>query len=67
MPHWGYIFKGGYQIRVEKFKAGDVYYVEAGHGTIVEAGTELAKFSPKDLLKKTMEVIARNMESMQEK
>src|SRR3989304_3044436 len=65
-PHWGYIFKGGYQVnykdgRTERFKAGDVYYVEPGHGTIVEAGTELVEFSPKEALRKTMEVVGRNL------
>ncbi|MBM2832520.1 MAG: hypothetical protein HW414_1572 [Dehalococcoidia bacterium] len=68
-PHWGYVLKGEFRTRSkdgreEVVKAGNAYYTAPGHTTIVEAGTELVEFSPKGLLQKTMEVVARNMEAV---
>ncbi len=70
-PHWGVLTKG--QIRMvyngkeETIKAGDAYYMPPGHTAIIEPGTEGWEFSPNDKLKKTMEVIMRNMEAMSKK
>ncbi|MBI2847908.1 MAG: cupin domain-containing protein [Chloroflexi bacterium] len=67
-PHWGYVFKGVYRVRYqdgreEVYREGDAYYSAPGHTTIVEAGTEIIEFSPKDLIKNTMQVIGRNLET----
>lgn len=64
-PHWGYVFKGVYRVRYqdgreEVYRAGDAYYSEPGHTSILEPGTEIVEFSPKELLKKTMDVMNRN-------
>jgi len=71
-PHWGYVFKGEFRSRYkggqeEVVKAGSAYYTRPGHTTIVEAGTELVEFSPKELFQKTMEVVGRNFEALQAK
>ena len=69
-PHWGYMVKGRMRIRYadreEILKAGDAFYMEPGHTTIVEEDMELVEFSPKGEYQKTMEVAERNMASMQE-
>jgi len=66
-PHWGIIVKGQMTMIVngkrEVIKAGDAYYMPPGHTAIVDAGTEGWEFSPNDKLKKTMEVIIRNMDA----
>jgi len=70
-PHWGIVVKGQltiiYDGKKEVAKAGDAYYFPPGHTGIIEAGTEVWEFSPAEKLKKTMEVIMRNMEAMQKK
>jgi hypothetical protein len=67
-PHWGYVIKGTLRYkfagREEVFKAGDAYYVAPGHTPIIEAGTEYVELSPADLIRKTMEVVERNMAAM---
>jgi hypothetical protein len=67
-PHWGYVIKGQLRYRFadreEVYKAGDVYYAAPGHLPVIEAA-EYVEFSPTDLLKKTMEVVERNMAAMQ--
>lgn len=69
-PHYGYVLKGrmrvNYVDREEKIKAGDAYYLTPGHAPIMEAGTEIVEFSPKDEYQKTMEVAERNLAAMQE-
>jgi mannose-6-phosphate isomerase-like protein (cupin superfamily) len=70
-PHWGYVLKGRMIMRnkdhEEIANAGDAYYMAPGHTAIFDAGTEVVEFSPKDKLKKTMEVIMRNYKAMQQK
>ena len=70
-PHWGYVLKGRMIIRnkdgEEIANVGDAYYMAPGHTAIFDAGTEILEFSPKDKVKKTMEVIMRNFEAMQKK
>ena len=70
-PHWGIIVKGQMTMIVngkrEVIKAGDAYYMPPGHTAIVDAGTEGWEFSPNDKLKKTMEVIIRNMDAITKK
>jgi quercetin dioxygenase-like cupin family protein len=68
-PHWGYVFKGSFRVKYrdheEVFNAGDVYYMEAGHTAIAEAGTEYLEISPAEQLGKTMAVIERNLAAVQ--
>lgn len=70
-PHWGYVLKGRMIMRnkdrEEIANVGDAYYMPPGHTAIFDAGTEVLEFSPKDKLKKTMEVIMRNFKAMQQK
>jgi hypothetical protein len=68
-PHWGYVIKGEYRVKYadgkeEVYKAGDAYYSAPCHTSILEAGAEIVEFSPKELLKKTMDVIERNMKTI---
>jgi mannose-6-phosphate isomerase-like protein (cupin superfamily) len=69
-PHYGYVLKGRMRVRYadreEVFEAGDAYYIDPGHSPIMEAGTEIVEFSPKDEYRKTMEVAERNLAAMQE-
>ena len=46
----------------EVFEAGDVYYLPPGHVPVIEPGSQIVEFSPKDELAKTAEVVLGNME-----
>ena len=69
-PHYGYVMKGRMRVKhadhEEVVNAGDAYYIAPGHAPIMEAGTEIVEFSPKDEYQKTMEVAERNLATMQE-
>lgn len=70
-PHWGYLFKGAFRIRytdgrVETVRAGDAYYLAPGHQFEAIDDCETVEFSPQVELDKTMEVLGRNIEEMQE-
>jgi hypothetical protein len=49
-PHWGVALKGRqtwrFADRDEVFEAGDAFYVEPGHVSVFEAGTEMIQLSP---------------------
>jgi hypothetical protein len=69
-PHWGYMVSGRvtfrYADREEVFEAGDAFYAPPGHVPVKhEPGTEFVMFSPTDKLKKTEEVMMKNMQAMQ--
>ena len=69
-PHWGYVIKGRLTIRSgdreEVFEAGDAYYLAPGHvGVSNEPGSEIVQFSPAEELKKTSDVIMKNMQAAQ--
>jgi len=69
-PHWGYVIKGKVTFqfgdRQEVFQAGDAFYAPPGHVPVHnEPGTEYLQFSPADELRKTNEVIMKNMQAMQ--
>lgn len=70
-PHWGYVIKGRlryrYADREEVFNAGELYYAPPGHTPVLEAGTEYVEFSPTAELAKTMEVVGRNFEAMEQR
>ncbi len=68
-PHWGYVIKGRMTFRFgdreEVFEAGDAFYAPPGHVPVHnEPGTEYLQFSPADDLRKTSEVILRNLHAM---
>jgi glyoxylate utilization-related uncharacterized protein len=69
-PHWCYVLKGRMTYRVgdrtEAFEAGDAFYMPPGHVPIEnEPGTELVQFSPAEELRRTEEVLMRNVAAMQ--
>jgi hypothetical protein len=69
-PHWGFVIRGRMRVRYldreETAEAGDVYYLPPGHAPVMEAGTEVIEFSPKEAYQQTMEVATRNFLAMQE-
>ena len=69
-PHWGYVLKGKVRCRFddreEVFEAGDAFYTPPGHIPVKhEPGTEVVFFSPAEELRKTEEVMMKNMQAMQ--
>jgi hypothetical protein len=69
-PHWGYLLKGrvtfAFADHEEVFEAGDAFYLPPGHIPVKhEPGTEFVQFSPAEELRKTEEVMMRNMQAMQ--
>ena len=69
-PHWGYVLQGRltltYADREETYEAGDAYYAPSGHTPAITAGTELIEFSPTDEYTRTMEVVGRNLATLQQ-
>jgi hypothetical protein len=53
-PHWGYVFAGRMWFRSpdkeESFGPGDAFYVEPGHTSGADAGTEFVIFSPTEVM-----------------
>jgi hypothetical protein len=50
--HYGYVLKCRMRVRYadreEAVEAGDAYYLVPGHAPMMEAGTEIVEFSPKE-------------------
>lgn len=69
-PHWGYVITGRmrvrYRDREEVVEAGSAYYLPPGHAPVMEAGTELIEFSPKEAYQQTAEVATQNLLALQE-
>ena len=70
-PHWGYVVSGRMTFRFadhdEVFEAGDAFYAPPGHVPVKhEPGSEVVFFSPSEELKKTDEVMMKNMQAMQD-
>ena len=68
-PHWGYVITGKvtfrFDDREEVFEAGDAFYAPPGHIPVhTEPGSEYMQFSPADELRKTSEVMMKNMQAM---
>jgi hypothetical protein len=66
--HWGYVIAGSVMFKThdgveETFQAGDAYYVAPGHTPVLTRGTEVVEFSPTIELRRTLDVVAKNMES----
>jgi mannose-6-phosphate isomerase-like protein (cupin superfamily) len=66
-PHWGYLLSGrmsvDYGDRSEEYRAGDAFYMPAGHVPTADAGSEFVIFSPADELKATEEAIMAFMQN----
>ncbi|HXJ64704.1 MAG TPA: cupin domain-containing protein [Actinomycetota bacterium] len=66
-PHWGYVFAGRmwfrHADRLEEFGPGDAYYVEPGHTSGADGGSEFLIFSPTEVI---AEVEAHMMRRAQE-
>jgi len=50
-PHWGYVTKGSIRVRYvdgaeEVLRAGDVFYLPAGHSVLFEEDSAFVEFSP---------------------
>lgn len=68
-PHWGYVIAGRvvfrFSDRDETYEAGDAFYAPPGHVPVQhEPGSEVVMFSPADELRKTEEVLMKNMQAM---
>jgi len=69
-PHWGYIIKGKITMRFanreEVYEAGDAFFSPPGHVPVRhEPGIQIVQFSPAGDMRKTEEVLMRNMKAMQ--
>ena len=53
-PHWGYVFTGRMWFRAgsgeETFGPGDAFYVQPGHTSGADAGSESVIFSPSEVM-----------------
>lgn len=65
--HWGYVLTGSVTFHSasgeETFREGDAYYVAPGHTPVLTRGTEVVEFSPTIELRRTLDVVTRNMEA----
>ncbi len=67
-PHWGFCFRGTFVVRYtdgeeETIAAGQAYYMRPGHIPVYVEETETLEFSPTDGLRRTIEVVTRNLEA----
>ena len=51
--HWGYVVRGSVTMRwndgrVERFRAGDAYYIAPGHNAHIDDDAEFVEFTPAD-------------------
>ena len=64
-PHWGYILKGRLRITYgtgdETLRAGDFYYMPAGHTGVAEEDTEFLEVAPPDLHQDFVDNARRNL------
>jgi hypothetical protein len=60
-PHWGFVIKGRLRVlyggREEEIPAKHAYYLAPGHSIIVDAGTELIEFSPREQFAAHMQAV----------
>ena len=65
-PHWGYVLKGRMWFRSadreESFGAGDAFYVEPGHTSGADAGSEFVIFSPTEVMAEVEGHMMRRMQ-----
>jgi hypothetical protein len=66
-PHWGYIIRGKlralYGDRAEEINAGEAYYLAPGHSILVDAGTELIEFSPREEFAAHMKAVEKSLDA----
>ena len=67
-PHWGYMLEGRMLVRYadgseEEVRAGDVYYVRAGHTAVIEEDTVSVDFSPVGPWRKLMRHVATKLQA----
>ena len=66
-PHWGVVTTGSvtfrFADRLETYRAGDAYYVPAGHVPLVVAGSSVVEFSPTAQLNETLAIVGANVEA----
>lgn len=67
-PHWGYVLKGRLKIEyadeeAETIRAGDVFYLPAGHTGVAEEDTEFLEVSPPVEHQQFLDVAHRNLEA----
>lgn len=64
-PHWGMVLKGKlvyhYADGDDVVTTGEAYFAKPGHTPEIFEGTEVVEFSPTSDLKKTMEVVTKNL------
>jgi hypothetical protein len=64
-PRWGYVVEGTVQFRfpdrVERYQAGDAYFVPPGHVPVHRAGSEIVEFSPTEPLNRAIGVVVSNL------
>lgn len=64
-PHWGYVTKGRMRVLYadgaeETLRAGDLFYLPAGHAPVVEEDVEFVEFSPSSEHQAVLDVVKRN-------
>ena len=67
--HWGYLFKGSFKFSYtdgseEVVSAGEAYYARPGHVFEALEDCETVEFSPKEELDRTLEVVGKNLEAV---
>jgi len=67
-PHWGYVLNGRLSIEyaddeTETIRAGDVFYLPAGHTGVAEDDTEFLEISPPVEHQRFLDVAQRNLEA----
>ena len=64
-PHWGYVMKGRLRITYangeETLRAGDVYYMPAGHTGVAEEDTEFLEIAPSEAHQQFVDNARRNL------
>jgi mannose-6-phosphate isomerase-like protein (cupin superfamily) len=69
-PHWGYVVKGRLEIQSdegeETLRAGDVFYLPAGHTGVAVEETEFLEVSPPHKHQQFLDVAHRNLEAQVE-
>ncbi len=68
-PHWGYVFQGRMLVRYadgseEEIKAGDVYYLRAGHTAVLEEDSVSIDLSPVEAWQQLTKHLAAKMQAV---
>ena len=67
-PHWGYVVKGRmwwrFPDREESFGPGEAFYVEPGHTSGADAGSEFVVFAPSEVMAEVEEHMGRRAQEL---